>query len=48
MSRSDANSSAGHEQELEQSADAPMLYVPGGTFRMGSDRHYPESLTQKA
>ncbi|MDA9537643.1 hypothetical protein ACM41_16010 [Bradyrhizobium sp. CCBAU 21362] len=19
-----------------------MLYVPGGTFRMGSDRHYPE------
>jgi formylglycine-generating enzyme required for sulfatase activity len=19
-----------------------MIYVPGGTFRMGSDRHYPE------
>src|SRR5256885_16854465 len=23
-------------------AAAEMLYVPGGTFRMGSDRHYPE------
>src|SRR5262245_27672859 len=26
-------------------ADAPgpgMVWVPGGTFRMGSDRHYPE------
>ena len=22
--------------------DADMVYVPGGTFRMGSDRHYPE------
>src|SRR5712672_1605023 len=22
--------------------DVGMLYVPGGTFRMGSDRHYPE------
>ena len=21
---------------------SPMLFVPGGTFRMGSDRHYPE------
>src|SRR5215470_2465459 len=22
--------------------DAGMLWIPGGTFRMGSDRHYPE------
>jgi formylglycine-generating enzyme len=21
---------------------APMMFIPGGTFRMGSDRHYPE------
>src|SRR6476660_1606863 len=26
----------------EAPADGGMLYVPGGTFRMGSDRHYPE------
>jgi sulfatase modifying factor 1 len=25
-----------------QFVDAGMLYVQGGTFRMGSDRHYPE------
>ena len=30
------------EQSLEHPADDGMLYVPGGTFRMGSDRHYPE------
>ena len=35
-------SSPGREQLLEPSADTVMLYVPGGTFRMGSDRHYPE------
>jgi sulfatase modifying factor 1 len=29
-------------QPREHSADAGMLYVPGGTFHMGSDRHYPE------
>ena len=23
---------------------AGMAYVPGGTFRMGSDRHYPEEI----
>jgi formylglycine-generating enzyme required for sulfatase activity len=33
---SDRNQSFGH------SADVEMLHVPGGTFRMGSDRHYPE------
>jgi formylglycine-generating enzyme len=26
----------------EQSVPANMLWIPGGTFRMGSDRHYPE------
>src|SRR5258708_10104483 len=25
-------------------ADACMVYVPGGTFRMGSDKHYPEEV----
>lgn len=30
-------------KELSRShADAGMLFIPGGTFRMGSDKHYPE------
>jgi sulfatase modifying factor 1 len=29
-------------QPRQHSADSGMLYVPGGTFHMGSDRHYPE------
>src|SRR3982074_3689516 len=29
-------------QSFDRSADDGMLYVPGGTYRMGSDRHYPE------
>lgn len=29
-------------EPLEQSAPLNMVRVPGGTFRMGSDRHYPE------
>ena len=41
MTVADANSSD-HERLQERSADGTMLYVPGGTFRMGSDRHYPE------
>jgi len=30
--------------ELQRSADSRsgMVFVPGGTFRMGSDKHYPE------
>ena len=24
------------------SAHPKMIWIPGGTFRMGSDRHYPE------
>jgi sulfatase modifying factor 1 len=27
---------------VKHSPDDRMLYVPGGTYRMGSDRHYPE------
>ena len=42
MTIADAISSSGREQLPEHEADAGMLYVPGGTFRMGSDRHYPE------
>ena len=42
MTLADAISSSGREQLPEHSADSGMLYVPGGTFRMGSDRHYPE------
>jgi formylglycine-generating enzyme required for sulfatase activity len=26
----------------EPSTDRGMIFIPGGTFRMGSDRHYPE------
>src|SRR5712671_4846285 len=29
-------------QSLEGPSDDGMLYVPGGTFCMGSDKHYPE------
>ena len=29
-------------QSFERPTDDGMLYVPGGTYRMGSDRHYPE------
>src|ERR1700724_3333167 len=30
------------DQSLEHPIDDRMLYVSGGTFRMGSDKHYPE------
>ena len=42
MTVAEVNSSSDHERSQKQSADGTMLYVPGGTFRMGSDRHYPE------
>ncbi len=29
-------------QRPDQSAHANMVFIPGGTFRMGSDKHYPE------
>ena len=35
-----SSSDCGHS--FEPSADEGMLYIPGGTFRMGSDQHYPE------
>jgi formylglycine-generating enzyme required for sulfatase activity len=28
--------------EIRESSSALMAFVPGGTFRMGSDKHYPE------
>ena len=33
-----------HEQRTDSKDDAyaSMIQIPGGTFRMGSDRHYPE------
>jgi formylglycine-generating enzyme required for sulfatase activity len=37
MSLAEAASSSTRNQQL-----AGMLLIPGGTFRMGSDRHYPE------
>src|SRR5262249_55024252 len=30
------------DQSRQQPAPPNMIWVPGGTFRMGSDRHYPE------
>jgi formylglycine-generating enzyme len=29
-------------ERAESSAPLSMIWIPGGTFRMGSDRHYPE------
>ena len=29
-------------QRSEQTAHANMVFIPGGTFRMGSDKHYAE------
>ena len=42
MTPADAISSSDREQLPEHSADSGMLCIPGGTFLMGSDRHYPE------
>src|SRR5580704_1617555 len=30
--------------ELQAAATADMIRIPGGSFRMGSDRHYPEEV----
>src|SRR5258707_1451203 len=35
-------SSSDYGPSFERPADEGMLYVAGGTVRMGSDRHYPE------
>src|ERR1700688_1835905 len=37
-----ASIKSGVERSLGHPADDGTLYVPGGTFRMGSDNHYPE------
>jgi formylglycine-generating enzyme required for sulfatase activity len=29
-------------------ADPNMIWIPGGTFRMGSDKHYPEEAPATA
>jgi formylglycine-generating enzyme len=42
MNLVDTKSRSDREQSFEHPADDGMLYVPGGTYRMGSDRHYPE------
>jgi formylglycine-generating enzyme len=36
------NKEAFPELRSEESLHPNMIYVPGETFRMGSDRHYPE------
>ena len=35
-------SSVASVERLEQSDFPNMIWIPGGTFRMGSDKHYPE------
>src|SRR5216684_1390385 len=42
MHSAEAKSSSDRPQSSEAPADDGMLYVPGGTYGMGSDRHYPE------
>jgi formylglycine-generating enzyme len=43
MSLADTKPSRDGGQSFERSTDnVEMLHVPGGTYRMGSDRHYPE------
>ena len=42
MNLADTKSSSDYGQSFEHPAVDGMLYVPGGTYRMGSDRHYPE------
>ena len=42
MDSVDTNSLSDRTRSSGTAADDGMLYVPGGTFRMGSDRHYPE------
>src|SRR5436190_19283966 len=42
MNLTDTRPSSDRGQSFEHPADIQMAFVPGGTFRMGSDRHYPE------
>ena len=36
------DSDVGLVERPDQSAPPNMIWIPGGTFRMGSDKHYPE------
>jgi sulfatase modifying factor 1 len=42
MDLAETKSLSNSGRTLERSVDEEMLYVPGGNYRMGSDRHYPE------
>jgi sulfatase modifying factor 1 len=42
MNLVNTKSSSDYGQSFEHSAGEAMLHVPGATYRMGSDRHYPE------
>ena len=42
MNLTDTRPSSDRGRSFEHPANVEMRYVPGGTFRMGSDRHYPE------
>jgi formylglycine-generating enzyme len=33
---------AGHRADREDTPSSGMVFIPGDTFRMGSDKHYPE------
>ena len=39
MSQADAET---EQRPPEAARTGAMVFIPGGTFRMGSDRHYPE------
>ena len=46
MSSHPATPSSAADGEPRSAPEAPpspgMVWIPGGTFRMGSDKHYPE------
>src|ERR1700748_1590338 len=42
MSAQNPSEPSSARQPREQCSDLDMASIPGGTFRMGSDRHYPE------
>jgi formylglycine-generating enzyme len=42
MAQSGVAAAAQTQPMHELSSDGGMIFIPGGTFRMGSDRHYPE------
>ena len=42
MAEPDAAAATRERAPRAPSSDIDMVFIPGGTFRMGSDRHYPE------